>query len=490
VNPDRRAFLKSATLATAAPAFLRAQSSRPNVVYILTDEWRAQATGYAGDTNAQTPALDKLAGESVNFVNACSNHPVCAPYRSSLITGQFPLTHGVFLNDEELKPEGATLGQVFTTAGYNTGWIGKWHMYGSPQGNYERRTAYIPPDHRFGFSYWKANECTHDYNHSIYYEGENPAPKYWPGYDAIAETTDACTFIQQQAKTRDPFLLVLSMGPPHFPLDTAPEQYQALYRNREIKLRPNVPANVKTKAISDLRGYYSHIKAVDDCIARVLSTLDKAGIAENTVVIFTADHGDMMGSQGLPSTTKHVAWDESIRVPFLLRYPKKLGTKPRRIQTVLGTPDIMPTLLNLADLKTPDGVQGTDYSKVAAGSAPPKDSAALLQFPAAYGALRTAGWSEYRGIRTQQYTLVRTLKGPELLFDNHANPYQMNNLAHRAESQKLLANLDKTLNARLKAVNDNFLPGREYIKRFGYEHNHEIAPLSGVHGTSGGRSTG
>src|SRR3569833_1359318 len=306
MNANRRTFLKSAvgaSLITAgAPAFLRAQASRPNVVYILTDEWRAQATGYAGDPNAQTPALDKLSGESVNFVNACSNHPVCSPYRSSRITGQFPLTHGVFLNDEELKPKGATLGQVFTEAGYSTGWIGKWHMYGSPQGNYERRTAYIPPDHRFGFSYWKANECTHDYNHSIYYEGRAATAKYWPGYDAIAETNDACTFIAQRAGTRDPFLLVLSMGPPHFPLNTAPEKYQALYRAREIQLRPNVPADARKNAISDLRGYYSHIKAVDDCIGRVLSTLERVGLAGSTILVFTADHGDMMGSQGLPTT--------------------------------------------------------------------------------------------------------------------------------------------------------------------------------------------
>jgi arylsulfatase A-like enzyme len=480
MNAHRRSFLKSAgasALTAAAPAFLRAQSSRPNVVYILTDEWRAQATGYAGDPNALTPALDKLAGESVNFVNACSNHPVCSPYRCSLITGQFPLTHGVFLNDEELKPKGTTLGQVFARAGYRTGWIGKWHMYGSPQGKYERRTAYIPPDHRFGFAYWKANECTHDYNHSIYYEGENPSPKYWPGYDAIAQTADACTFIEQQAKTRDPFLLVLSMGPPHFPLNTAPDRYQALFRGREIRLRPNVPANVRTKAISDLRGYYSHIKAVDDCVGRVLSTLNQAGIADNTIVVFTADHGDMMGSQGLPSTTKHVAWDESIRVPFLLRYPNKLGTRGRRIPRVLGTPDIMPTLLSLAGLKTPAGAQGTDCSRVAAGSAAPKDSAALLQFPAAYGALRRAGWSEYRGLRTQQYTFVRTLEGPELLFDNQADPYQMHNLVHRGESQKLLARLDRALNVKLKAVHDDFLPGQEYIRRFGYEHNREIAPI-------------
>ncbi len=321
----RRAFLKSAGvgigLISGAPAGLRAQASRPNVLFVLCDEWRAQATGYAGDTNAHTPALDRLAGESVNFVNACSNHPVCCPCRGSLITGQFPLTHGLFLNDEELKPMGTTLGQAFAAAGYRTGWIGKWHMYGSPEGRYERRSAFIPPDHRFGFQYWKANECTHNYNHSIYYEDDDPSPKYWQGYDAIAQTTDACTFMEQQARTRDPFLLVLSMGPPHFPAHTAPERYEALYRDRDIRLRPNVPPESREKAVNDLRGYYAHIAALDDCVARLLSTVDKAGIADNTIVVFTSDHGDMLGSQGRPMTTKHVGWDESIRVPFLLRPP-------------------------------------------------------------------------------------------------------------------------------------------------------------------------
>lgn len=492
VSFDRRTFLKSAAgvfgLMTGAPAFLRAQSSRPNVLYILTDEWRAQATGYSGDTNAHTPTLDKLAGECVNFVNACSNHPVCSPYRSSLLTGQLPLTHGVFINDEELKPKGTTLGQAFAGAGYQTGWIGKWHMYGSPQGQYERRSAFIPPDHRFGFRYWKANECTHDYNHSIYYEGDNRTPKYWPGYDAIAQTTDACNFIDQHAKERDPFMLVLSLGPPHFPLNTAPENYKALYSHREFALRPNVPTEAREKAITDLRGFYSHVAALDDCFTRLLASLEKNGIAENTIVVFTSDHGDMLGSQGKGSGTKHVAWDESIRIPFLLRYPKKLGKKGRQIRTVLGTPDIMPTLLGLADIKVPADVQGTDHSKLAAGATPPKHSSQLLQFPVAYGALRSAGWSEYRGVRTERYSYVRTLKGPAMLYDNQADPYQINNLVDKTENKALLSKMDQSLNAHLKAVNDEFLPGKEYIRRFGYEHNREIGPENGGRANaSGGR---
>lgn len=483
MNVDRRTFIKSTAAATgisaAAPALLRAQSTRPNILYILTDEWRAQATGYSGDTNARTPTLDRMAGESVNFVNACSNHPVCSPSRSSLLTGQFPLTHGVFLNDEELKPKGTTLGQAFAGAGYATGWIGKWHMYGSPQGQYERRTAFIPPDHRFGFQYWKANECTHDYNHSIYYEGDDPTAKYWPGYDAIAQTTDACSFIDRHAGMRDPFLLVLSMGPPHFPLDTAPDNYKQLYRDRDITLRPNVPAEARERATTDLRGFYSHVAALDDCFTRLLANLEKNRIADNTIVIFTADHGDMLGSQGRYSGTKHVAWDESIRVPFLLRYPKKLGRKGRQVKTVLGTPDIMPTLLSLADLKIPPGVQGTDHSKLAAGAAPPKDSSALLQFPVAYGALRTAGWSEYRGVRTERYSYIRTLQGPAYAYDNQIDPYQMENLVNLPDRKALISQLDQTLNAHLRAVNDEFLPGQDYVRRFGYEHNREIAPVTG-----------
>ena len=124
-------------------------------------------------------------------------------------------------------------------------------------------------------------------------------------------------------------------------------------------------------------------------MARLLGALNSAGIAGRTIVVFTSDHGDMMRSQGL--STEHVPWDESIRVPFLLRYPQKLGAKGKRIRTVLNTPDIMPTLLGLAGLRTPGGMQGIDYAKLCQGAAPARDSAAFLQFPVSYGAARSEG---------------------------------------------------------------------------------------------------
>jgi arylsulfatase A-like enzyme len=470
---DRRTFIGAA----AAPAILTAAPARPNVLFVIADEWRAQATGYSGDPNARTPALDRLAAESVNFENAVSGHPVCCPYRASLMSGQYPLTHGIFLNDEEFKPKHSTLGQAFMHAGYQTGYIGKWHLYGSPQGKYERRLSYIPPDHRFGFEYWKACECTHDYNRSLYFEDDDPTPKYWPGYDAVAQTEDACRFIRQRSRSRDPFFLTLSLGPPHFPLNTAPEQYRMMYQNRDIQLRPNVPATLREQAIADLRGYYAHIAAVDDCIARLLSTLQTAGVADRTVFIFTSDHGDMMRSQGL--TTKHVPWDESIRVPFLIRYPQKLGEKGRRIRTVLNAPDIMPTLLRLCGISPPDGIQGADYSRLCEGERPPHESAAFLQFPVSYGQARSEGIGEYRGLRTEQYTYVRSLRGPWLLYDHHTDPYQMHNRRADPGYKSVQRRLDTMLDALLKQYGDDFLPGQEYVARFGYERNREIAAKPG-----------
>lgn len=461
---DRRSFLK---LAAGAPALLGQGARRPNVVFVLADEWRAQSTGYGGDRNVRTPVLDRLAAESVSFENAVSGCPVCCPYRASLMTGQYPLTNGVFINDVELKPNGPTLGETFRSAGYRTGFIGKWHLYGSPDGKYGRRLEYIPPEKRLGFDYWKACECTHQYNHSLYYEGNDSTPKYWPGYDAFAQTDDACGFIENRA---GPFFLMLSLGPPHFPYATAPERYQEMYRDKEIQLRANVPADKRREATDILRGYYAHMAAVDDCMDRILRTLQKTGAAEDTIVVFTSDHGDMMLSQGL--TTKLYPWDESIRVPLLVRYPRKLGRKARRIRTPINAPDLMPTLLGLCGLAVPGSVEGTDFF-----SAPAQE--AFINLPVPITEARRYGFAEYRGLRTERYTYVRSIKGPWLLYDNERDPFQMHNLCEK--DKELRSRMDRALDAVLRKRKDEFLPAADYVKRAGVGHYQEVNVPVGRH---------
>lgn len=467
---ERRQFLQRAAIGTASitlgPKLSWARRSgrkgisrKPNLVFIFADQWRAQATGYAGDTNARTPNLDKLAAESVNFTNAVSGCPVCCPYRASLLTGRFPLTHGVFLNDVLLNNDAVSIAQVYNKAGYETGYIGKWHLDGRD------RSAFIPKERRQGFKFWKAFGCTHNYNNSFYYTDENVKLK-WNGYDAIAQTHEANRYIREHAGGGS-FALFLSWGPPHAPYQTAPQKYRKLFSESGVKLRPNVPKKFEAQARKALAGYYAHITALDDCIGEINQTLKETNLQNDTILIFTSDHGDMLYSQG--GQKKQQPWDESIMVPFLLRYPAVLGGKGKTIDTPINTTDIMPTLLALSGIEIPGTVEGADFSGVIRGSRKNKDNAALISCQSPFGQwTRTRGGREYRGIRTSQYTYVRDLKGPWLLYDNKQDPYQFNNLCNKTEHRQLQKRLEGILSQKLKQTNDEFLPGPEYIKKWGY----------------------
>jgi len=435
--------------------------TKPNIVFVIADQWRAQAFGFAGDPNVQTPHLDALQHESLNCVKAISGVSVCCPARASILTGQRPLTHGVFLNDVPLNPEGVTLAKVLQQAGYDTGYIGKWHLNG------DGRSAFIPRERRQGFDYWKALECTHDYNHSYYY-ADGPEKLEWDGYDAIAQTKDAEAYLREHAKSAKPFFLFLSWGPPHDPYQTAPETYRARYQADQLKLRPNVPESIGAKVRVAQAGYYANCTALDDCMGGLMQTLRDHGLASNTIVIFTADHGDLLGSH--EAFNKQQPYDESIRVPLLLHWPRGFGHTGRSLDALINSEDIMPTLLGLCLVPIPKTVEGLDYSGYLHGGKNPSDDATVISSPAPFGQwTRDRGGREYRGVRTQRYTYVRDLKGPWLLFDNECDPYQTNNLVNQPGSAKLQTKLEGTLTRKLKEQGDEFLPAADYIKKWGYQ---------------------
>jgi arylsulfatase A-like enzyme len=432
---------------------------KPNLVFIFADQWRAEATGYAGNKDVRTPNLDKLAQESVNFSNAVSCCPVCSPYRASLMTGRYPLSHGVFLNDVRLSNKAVSIAQAFNQAGYETGYIGKWHLDG------DKRSVFIPKERRQGFKHWRAMGCTHDYNNSFYF-GDEDVKLRWDGYDAIAQTCEVRQYVREHNHGR-PFAVFLSWGPPHDPYETAPQKYRDLIEPESLTLRPNVPGDFESQAREALAGYYAHIAALDECVGEILRTLKELGLEENTIVVFTSDHGDMLFSQG--QRKKQKPWDESILVPFLVRYPAELGRKGRTIDMPINTPDIMPMLLGLCGIEIPETVEGKDFSDIVRGEAKAGDNAALISCPSPFGQWkRSDGGKEYRGVRTRRYTYVRDLNGPWLLYDNQEDPYQLNNFCIKPEYSKLQKELDGVLSEKLKQTNDEFLPGQEYIKMWGY----------------------
>jgi arylsulfatase A-like enzyme len=434
---------------------------KPNVVLVFADQWRAQATGYTGDVNVKTPHLDALSKESLNFTHAVSNCPVCSPFRGSLMTGQYPLTHGVFVNDVQLNTEAASLGKIFSEAGYDTAYIGKWHLDGNG------RSSYIPPERRQGFSYWKALECTHDYNHSAYYAGVGGEQRHWEEYDAFAQTQDALQYIQT-CETDKPFLLVLSWGPPHNPYETAPQVYRDLYVPEDIVLRPNVPASMAEEARRWLAGYYAHCTALDSCVGQIGDLLRSRGLENDTIFLFTSDHGDMLGSQG--EQRKQRPWDESVRIPFLLHCPGASGREPGPCEAPVSAPDIMPTLLGLCGIAIPEAVEGLDFSGYVRGGPDPTDAAALLLCPHPFGEWTTARHAgrAYRGLRTRRHTYVRDLNGPWLLYDNSEDPFQQRNLVQEPGQASLIRSLEEQLRHKRSLLADDFLPGMEYIRRWGY----------------------
>ena len=435
----------------------------PNVVFIFSDQQRAQDAGYMGNPDVKTPVMDALSKQSVVFRHAVSGHPVCSPYRASLITGQYSLTHKVIANNVCLGNDAVSLAQAYSAGGYETAYIGKWHIDG-----HGARSNFIPKERRQGFDFWRVLECTHDYNNSYYYGDENIKLK-WDGYDAEAQTRCAQEYIKSRNREK-PFLLVMSWGPPHNPYETAPERFKALYDPQSLTLRPNVPPELAKQTGNELAGYYAHISALDWLLGEMLKTIDDEGLAEDTLLVYTSDHGDMLGSQG--ASRKQHPWDESILVPFMLRYPALLGRQRREISMPINTPDIMPTLLELSGLPIPSTVEGMSFRKYITGEKPEEDRAAFIQCPHPFGEFtKLESGREYRGVRTMRYTYTRDLNGPWLLYDNMEDPYQMKNLIGVPGYKELAEKLDGELQSILDKQGDKFLTGEHYMNLFGYPMN-------------------
>jgi arylsulfatase A-like enzyme len=433
---------------------------KPNIVFVFADQWRAQSAGYAGNPDVKTPNIDHLAQEGVYFTNAISTCPVCTPYRAMLLTGQYVLKNGMFMNDVLLDPDSRSFAKILNQQGYNTAYIGKWHLDG------HGRSAFIPEERRQGFDYWKVLECSHRYNNSNYW-GNDDQLHTWAGYDAKAQTEDAIDYIENQSASGKPFCLILSWGPPHAPYHTAPEEFRDLYEDIDPELRPNVPEGLEEETKILLKGYYAHCSALDSYIGQLQDAINRTHIEENTIFVFTSDHGDMINSHG--QMKKQRIYEESTRVPFIIKYPELLGTEGRESDFLINTLDILPTLLGMAGLDIPGGLDGEDITDVILGKKEDDRKAALVTCVQPFGQWsRDRGGREFRGIITKQYTYAQDLNGDWLLFDNVNDPYQLNNLTGNPAYESITENLEELLSKELHRLNDEFLAGPLYLEKWGH----------------------
>jgi len=392
-----------------------------NLLFIFADQMRGQDMGHSGNPDARTPNMDRLAAEGVTFTNAIANCPVCTPSRGSMLTGLHPLHHGAVANDIPIRPDIPSIGTILRDAGYRTGYIGKWHLDGVP------RDRFTPPGpRRLGFDdYWAAWNCHHDYFNGRYFE-DTPEPRSFEGYEPDGQTDLAIRFMERYRN--DPFLLVLSWGPPHDPYGKVPDEFLKMYDPVRLTLRPNVAAGGNEEGVRrTIASYYAAITALDANLGRLLAALERLGLAETTAVLFTSDHGDMLWSQGYQKKQK--PWEESIRVPLIIRAPgaRGNGTACTRIVEFV---DIYPTLTDLAGLKPPKGLEGRSLQPLLDNPLARWDGHAITQVlrPADK---RLAKPVMGRSIRTERWRYTDWAEGNSgvELYDHANDPMEFNNLA-------------------------------------------------------------
>ena len=477
----RRTVLAGAAASLGAPAAAR----RPNLVYVFADQLRYQSCGYAGDEYARTPNLDKLAAQGCNFHQAIANTPVCAPYRASLMTGKCQSSTGMVINELRLSPEHETFGRVLTRGGYRTGYIGKWHLWANELGHHEEtRNGFVPPGpYRLGFDdLWQAYNFNHTYYRSPYFE--NDATRHIrQEYEPDGQTAAAIQFLRANANADRPFALFLSWGPPHDPWDDAnvPPEYRETFRGVALPRRPNyseisdpyaddwakLPADFPRRIDAWQCAYYAQTANIDWNVGRLMEAMDQLGIAGDTIFVFTSDHGEMFGAHG--RRAKYIFYEEAARVPFLMRWP---GHIPAKLvsDALLGTPDIMPTLLSMLNLPIPSAVEGADLSRHAKGEGGPGPDAAHMQ-----GMGTTAAWTdgtEWRALRDQEYTYaIYRRDRKELLFRHRTDPYQLRDLAGERAAAATLAHYRQRSEAWRKQRHDTFESCTWYRDRWTQDRN-------------------
>lgn len=486
---SRRKFLGHAA---AAAALAPARDQRPNLLVIVADQLRYHSCGFAGDPLAQTPNLDRLATQSVIFRQATVSHPLCSPFRATLLTGKYSSSTGMVINELRLSPEHECFGHVLTRAGYRTALIGKWHLWANQLGQHERtENGFVPPGpYRLGFNdFWAAYNFNHNYYKAPYFR-DSPQRLVHPGYEPDSQTSMAIDFMRQAGAAGQPFAVFLLWGPPHDPWtpDNVPAEDLAAFRQAKFSRPSNFAetadpyadnwARMSPQFIEQLpefmRVYYAQTRSLDRALGRLMEALDQTGLAADTIVVFTSDHGELFGAHG--RRAKNIFYEEAVRVPFLLRWPRRL--KPGTTEACFNSPDIMPTLLGLMGLPVPRAVEGADLSGYLLGKSARTPEAAYLQ-----GMGTTAAWrdgSEWRALRDQRYTYaIFRADGKELLFDRRTDPLQMRNLAGERAQRARLEHYRNKLRRWMKEHNDAFESCTWYERNWTVDRN-IVKTASGV----------
>ena len=483
---SRREALKALGALAALPlessTFGERQPRRaaPNIVFVMTDDQRSDALSAAGNRILKTPNIDRLATEGVRFANAFVTNALCAPSRASILTGQYSHAHGVitngggpqFYNQPGLRANQTTFVSLLRDVGYHTALIGKWHLRSDPQ----------------GFDRWVVFP-----GQGAYHDPEmiaNGVRLKLRGHADDVVGDQGLLFLRDRPRDQ-PFCLLYQFKSPHrswMPAERFARMYddieipvprtfedrlagrpEALRRAemaiedmpdfRERGVDPSLPAAERKRLNLQhlVKNYYRVLLSVDENVGRLLDALDRAGLAENTVVVYTSDNGFFLGEHGL--FDKRLMYEPSIRVPMLVRFPARAKRGVVDSAHMVLNVDVAPTLLELAGVPIPGWMHGRSMVPLLAGesSAPWRDSFLYeyYEYPAEHCVRKN------RGLRTTRWKLIHFYEQPEEweLYDLQRDPDEMNNLAGRREHASTMRELRAKMEELRNELGDADLPG-------------------------------
>jgi len=441
---------------------------RPNIVVVLVDDMRWDEFGEAGHNYLKTPNIDRIAKEGAYFINAFATTPLCSPSRASFLTGQYAHTNGIVDNTarNEQSHQLSTFPKKLHENGYATAFIGKWHM-----GNDDTK--------RPGFDYWVSLKGQGEaIDPALNINGELQTVK---GYVTDILTDHSLRFINQ--KRDQPFLLYLAHKALHPNLTQrddgtvvdigeggfiAAKRHLGMYDKAEFNRRPNYnippldkpalarriaglpPLSPETSTKEKtIRERSEMLMAVDESLGMILKALEDKGELDNTIVVFTSDHGYWYGEHCLDSE-RRLAYEEAIRIPMLVRYPRtiKAGTKP--IQLVLSI-DLAPTLLDMAGVAPGKHLQGKSWVPIFAGKGNGWRSSFLVEYYSDTVMPRIVKMG-YKAVRSQRYKYIHyvDLEGMNELYDLDIDPYELHNIIDDPNMVGTLKEMKNELNRLLQ----------------------------------------
>ncbi len=425
------------------------EESPRNILFIFTDQQHRYALGCIGTPDIQTPHLDALAGEGVLFRNAYSACPICSPFRVNLFSGMYASQTGAFRNGCRIPEDCTPLAETLNQAGYQTSYVGKWHI--GATGNRP-----IPEELQGGFQHFLGYQCYNGfYGDVVFYDKEGEAHEY-EGHRSDVTTKLAIEQLEALAKETPskPFALFVSYQAPHYPVQPAPE-YAAMYEGVDIQRRINSqeidpytgthsPPSPKPPELDPdfqrygndlgeyLRLYYAMVSQVDAGIGRLLKTIDRLGLTENTVVIFTSDHGDMQGSHGLKNKSK--PQEESTGIPLIVSVPG--GARGLVTEALVSGVDLYPTLVDYAGLTPPENLPGISFAPL------------TMREPQVLEGPVFSEMQDWKMVRRGNLKLVTRGSSyiPSQCYDLAQDPFEMQNLVSEESYRDAIVELREVLN--------------------------------------------